>query len=108
MDMDYTLRTELQSTGQLSLRPVEIVRGLQATPGEYRRSQNWTGRPGSTLVDAQYVPQPPDQPMPIMVNGEEFLHNRTEFLDLIECVVMHNSVKRSIHIWTETGRLDAC
>ena len=30
------------------------VRGDQATPGEFRRSQNWIGRPGSTLATASF------------------------------------------------------
>ena len=32
------------------------VRGDVATPGEFRRSQNWIGPPGCTLNDATYVP----------------------------------------------------
>ena len=34
------------------------VRGDSATPGEMRRSQNWIGSPGCTLMDAAYVPPP--------------------------------------------------
>jgi Fic family protein len=34
------------------------VRGEFATPGEFRRTQNWIGRPGCTLEDATYVPPP--------------------------------------------------
>jgi Fic family protein len=32
------------------------VRGGYATPGEFRRSQNWIGRPGCTLDEATYTP----------------------------------------------------
>ena len=31
------------------------VRGDHLTPGEFRRSQNWIGLPGCTLMDATYV-----------------------------------------------------
>lgn len=34
------------------------VRGNTATPGEFRRSQNWIGPAGSTPVTATYVPPP--------------------------------------------------
>ena len=34
------------------------VRGDTATPGEFRRSQNWIGPPGCTLENASYVPPP--------------------------------------------------
>lgn len=34
------------------------VRGDQATPGEFRRSQNWIGPAGATLNQATYVPPP--------------------------------------------------
>ena len=37
------------------------VRGEHGTPGEFRRSQNWIGPPGSTLNEATYVPPPVDQ-----------------------------------------------
>lgn len=36
------------------------VRGDRATPGEFRRSQNWIGQAGSTLSNATYVPPPPE------------------------------------------------
>lgn len=37
------------------------VRGEHATPGEFRRSQNWIGPPGSTPQNAPYVPPPVDE-----------------------------------------------
>ena len=40
------------------------VRGNVATPGDFRRSQNRIGPPGSTLNNATYVPPPPSELMP--------------------------------------------
>ena len=37
------------------------VRGQEKTPGQFRQSQNWIGRPGCTLQNATYVP-PPHEP----------------------------------------------
>jgi Fic family protein len=53
------------------------VRGDFATPGEFRKSQNWIGPPGCTLMNAKYVPVPPEQMMDSLGQFEEFLHNRT-------------------------------
>jgi len=52
------------------------VRGGHATPGEFRRTQNWIGRPGETLAQAKYVPPPPDQLGDHLSAWERFLHER--------------------------------
>jgi Fic family protein len=52
------------------------VRGQHATPGEFRRSQNWIGRPGDTLAQAAYVPPPPDSLGDSLSAWEKFLHDR--------------------------------
>lgn len=50
------------------------VRGSEKTPGEFRRSQNWIGRPGATLNEATFVPPPPHELDRLMGNLELFLH----------------------------------
>ncbi|HET9212898.1 MAG TPA: Fic family protein, partial [Thermoanaerobaculia bacterium] len=72
------------------------VRGDQATPGEFRRSQNWIGPAGSTPATAPYVPPPPDALMDCLGNWETFLHDRDRFPDLVQCVVMHEQFE-AIH-----------
>ncbi|MGA9032152.1 MAG: Fic family protein [Sulfuricaulis sp.] len=52
------------------------VRGEYATPGEFRRSQNWIGAPGGTLANATYVPPPPEELMRCLGEWETFLHDR--------------------------------
>ena len=52
------------------------VRGSHATPGEFRKSQNWIGPPGCTLNTAKFVPPPVDQLMECLGDFENFLHNR--------------------------------
>lgn len=52
------------------------VRGGHATPGEFRRSQNWIGRPGETLAQAKYVPPPPDVLGEHLSSWEKFQHER--------------------------------
>jgi Fic family protein len=53
------------------------VRGSQATPGEFRTSQNWIGSPGCTLNTAKFVPPPPDNLMDCLGEFEKFLYNRS-------------------------------
>lgn len=67
----------------LSLRLIREMHGklmqgaAHATPGEFRRSQNWIGAPGSTLMSAKYVPPPPEEMMQCLGAFELFLHDRT-------------------------------
>lgn len=53
------------------------VRGSHATPGEFRRSQNWIGSPGCTLNTAKFVPPPPDNLIDCLGALENFLHDRS-------------------------------
>ncbi|MCY4004434.1 MAG: Fic family protein [Rhodospirillales bacterium] len=50
------------------------VRGGAATPGAFRRSQNWVGPPGCTLNDASYIPPPPEELTGCLDALERFLH----------------------------------
>jgi Fic family protein len=49
-------------------------RGAHSTPGEFRRSQNWVGPPGSTLMNATFVPPPVPEMMTALSDLEKFLH----------------------------------
>lgn len=53
------------------------VRGDHATPGEFRRSQNWIGAPGCTLNTAKYIPPAPEYLMSCLGDFEAFLHDAT-------------------------------
>jgi Fic family protein len=65
---------------EIHARLMEGVRGGNATPGEFRRSQNWIGPAGSTLADAPYVPPPADEMMDCLARWELFLQVITLFL----------------------------
>lgn len=72
-DMPLSLRLICEVHEQL----MQGVRGSHATPGEFRRSQNWIGAPGSTLMSAKYVPPAPENLMDILGAFEIFLYDRT-------------------------------
>jgi Fic family protein len=81
------------------------VRGERATPGEFRRSQNWIGPAGSTPATAQYVPPPPEYLDETLADWERFLHDRQAFPDLIQCAIMHEQFE-AIHPFLDgNGRI---
>lgn len=65
------------------------VRGEKATPGEFRRSQNWIGPSGSTPMTAAFVPPPVEDMKECLSDWEKFLHTRDVIPDLIQCAMMH-------------------
>lgn len=83
-----TLPLSLRLVRELHEKLMTGVRGDQATPGEFRRTQNWIGRPGCTLADASYVPPPPDALLEHLGRWEEFLHDETT-PPLVHAALMH-------------------
>jgi len=75
LDRLDTLPLSLRLIRESHERLMRGVRGDSATPGEFRRSQNWIGPPGCTLGDASYVPPPPDELMGCLDALERFLHD---------------------------------
>jgi len=81
----------------LSLRLIKLihaelmhdVRGGHATPGEFRRSQNWIGPQGSTLNSATFVPPPVPEMTEALGRLESFLHERDGLPALVHCAVTH-------------------
>jgi Fic family protein len=71
-----TLPLSLRLVRELHEKLMTGVRGQHATPGEFRRTQNWIGRPGATLAQATYVPPPPDSLGEHLSAWERFLHDQ--------------------------------
>lgn len=59
------------------------------TPGEYRRSQNWIGRPGSTLSTATFIPPPPHRLNEMLSAWENYLHAVSREPDLVKIALLH-------------------
>ena len=75
LDRLETLPLSLRLIREIHERLMRGVRGDMATPGEFRRSQNWIGPPGCGLNDASYVPPPPDEMTTCLDAMERFLHD---------------------------------
>lgn len=68
---------------------LEDVRGGERTPGEFRRTQNWIGRPGCTLENAAFVPPAVHDMNDALGQLETFLHDRASFPALVHCGLAH-------------------
>lgn len=90
------LPLSLRFVRELHERLMRGVRGAHMTPGEFRRSQNWIGPPGSTLATATYVPPPVVEMNHALSDWELFLHDRTSLPDLVQCALIHEQFE-AIH-----------
>ena len=68
---------------------LQNVRGEEKHPGEFRRSQNWLGPAGSTLVNARYIPPNPDDMLEAMSDLEKFINHEDELEPLIKIALIH-------------------
>jgi len=92
----HKLPLSLRLVREIHARLMKGAGGDQATPGEFRRSQNWIGPPGSTIETAPYVPPPPEYLDELLGDWERFLHERNAFPDLVQCAIMHEQFE-AIH-----------
>jgi Fic family protein len=81
---------------ELHERLMQGVRGDKATPGQFRRRQNWIGPPGSTEATARYVPPPIPEMKTALSDWEAFLHQRDTLPELVQCALMHEQFE-AIH-----------
>jgi len=84
-----TLPLSLRLIREIHAELMDGVRGEKATPGEFRRSQNWIGPAGSTPMTAAFVPPPVEVLMDCLGDWENFLHSQDVIPDLIQCAMMH-------------------
>jgi Fic family protein len=84
-----TLPVSLRLMRELHARLLQGVRGEQWTPGEFRRSQNWIGPPGSTIQTATYVPPPVDEMKKALGALEVFIHQHDNLPGLIRLALVH-------------------
>ena len=84
-----TLPVSLRLIREVHARLMEGVRGEHATPGEFRRTQNWIGAPSCTLNDATFVPPPVDEMHTALDALEKYLHSEDEYPPLVRLAFIH-------------------
>jgi Fic family protein len=93
--MDYglerlqTLPVSLRLIREMHRILMEGVRGEHLTPGEFRRSQNWIGPPGSTIESATIVPPPVDEMNQALDALEKFIHAPSDIPQLVRAGLIH-------------------
>ena len=71
------LPISIRFVSELHEKLMHGVRGHNAAPGQFRKIQNWIGKPGSTVATASYIPPPPGEVEPCLASWEKFLHEST-------------------------------
>ncbi len=72
------------------------VRGAHASPGEFRKTQNWIGPAGAPLARATFVPPPPPEMKEALSDFEKYLHSNSGLPLLIDVGLAHAQFE-SIH-----------
>ncbi|MBN2028027.1 MAG: Fic family protein [Actinobacteria bacterium] len=70
-------------------RLLKGVRGAERQPGELRKTQNWIGPKGATLLDAAFIPPPPDEVPDALAKFENFIHDEDQMPALIKIGLAH-------------------
>lgn len=78
----------LQLLRQMHEALMNSVRGRDKTPGEFRRDQNWIGRPGCLVEEATFIPPNPLQLLDHLQAWEAYLTHQ-EFDALVQAAIMH-------------------
>lgn len=70
---------------------MQDVRGNESrlTPGEIRRSQNWIGKAGSSLLDATYIPPPVEEMKKCLGELEKYFHADSHLPPLVRLALIH-------------------
>jgi Fic family protein len=89
LDRLEDLPVSLRLLKEIHARLMEGVRGTNQTPGEFRRSQNWIGPAGCTLMDATFVPPPVDEMHKALDAFEKYIHTASDLPPLIRLPLIH-------------------
>lgn len=81
------------------------VRGYDKQPGEFRKTQNWIGPGGCTLLTASYVPPAPDEMMESLFALEDYIQRQDGVDPLVKAALIHYQFE-TIHPFLDgNGRL---
>lgn len=73
---------------ELHQQLLQSIRGAYKSPGAFRKTQNWLGRPGSTIENASFVPPSPMIIVTALENWEKYLSHH-ELDPIVQTAIMH-------------------
>jgi Fic family protein len=89
LDRLKSLPLSLRLIREIHAELMQGVRGQHATPGEFRRTQNWIGPAGGTLSNAIFVPPPPHELLRLLGALETYLHAPDDLPLLVRLGLIH-------------------
>lgn len=99
------LPVSLRLIRELHERLMHGVRGGVATPGEFRRVQNYIGSHGGAINDATFIPPPVHEMHPALDSFEKYLHEGNELPPLVRLALIHYQFE-AIHLFLDgNGRI---
>ena len=81
------------------------VGGEDMRPGHFRTTQVWIGAPGSDILDARFIPPPPERLRDLFFEWESFVNESHSLPPLVRCALMHYQIE-TIHPYMDgNGRI---
>lgn len=99
------LPVSLRLIRELHSKLMTGVRGDSQAPGEFRRVQNWIGKPGTKIVQATYVPPPVAEMHAALDAFEKFLHSKSHLPALIRLALVHYQFEAIHPFFDGNGRV---
>ena len=97
-----------QADSEIHQRLLQVVRGNDKEPGEFRQTQNLIGRLGDNFKTASFVPPPPNDMRQALSDLEQFIHATDTLPPLLKIGLIHAQFE-TIHPFQDgngrTGRL---
>jgi Fic family protein len=109
--MDHGLKN--LKSGPISLDLIKVIhriliegtRGSRFGLGEFRTEQNYIGRKGGTILQADFIPPPPGHVPDLMINLEKFINSEDELPPLVKIALIHSQFE-TIHPFLDgNGRM---
>lgn len=84
---------------------MENVRGEKANPGKFRDGRVWIGRPGSSIMTAEYVPPAPEDLNEALENFQKYLTSENSLPAIINAALIHYQFEAIHPFFDGNGRI---
>jgi len=81
------------------------ARGKDKNPGEFRKDQNWIGKPHSTIEEATFIPVAPELLIDNLENLEKYISEYDEQSALVQAAIIHAQFEKIYPFKDGNGRI---